>query len=643
MVEQEFKNLFSPIKIGNVTLPNRIVMTGAFHRLTGNSKVQYFTARAKGGAGMIMSSPHPAFGTNEAMIPELKAVADAVHQYPTKIFAQLFHHGGRMWARMTGGGATLAPSPVKVRWPLKAGAAGVPHAMDKDEIRRMVKAYGAAALVMKKSGYDGIEIMAAWALLQSQFLSPTLNMRTDEYGGSLENRMRFLLECIDSVRENIGPDMPLGVRFNGDEFVERVWWTREHGNTLDEAKEIAKDLEATGKLDYLFACADAIGAGHVPPMYFPLGAFTYISAGIKEVVKLPVVVVGRINDPVLAENILVNNQADMIGMTRAVMCDPEMPNKAREGRLEEIRRCIACNEGCVGPNFMALPITCSLNYETGREIQGPVKTAENKKTVMVIGGGAAGLEAARVAALRGHEVSLYEKNDVLAKDLDIAARAPGRQDFTEAKRYLVYQMKLLKVDVHLGINVTPEMVIQQQPDAVIVATGGLPFMPEIPGSDNGNVVAMKKVLAEEVEVGQNVLVVDYQHHLYGLDTADFLAERGKKVELITDMAFAGTEVDIYTIETAYFNALSRGVVITPLTGLKEVNDKTATVYHVITNSERHIEGIDTVVICTDERANDALYHALKGQVKELHLVGQALSPRKLLDSIADAYVAASAL
>ncbi len=642
-MEQEFKNLFSPIQVGNITLPNRIILTGAFPRLTGDTKIQYFVARARGGAGMVMSSPHPPFTTNESMIPELKALADAVHQYPTKIFSQLFYHGGRMWARMTGGGATLAPSPVKVRWPLKSGPAGVPHSMDKDDIRRFVKAFGEAALVMKKAGYDGIEIMAAWSLLHAEFLSPILNTRTDEYGGSLENRIRFLLECIDSIRENIGPDMPVGVRFNGDEFVQRVWWTREHGNTLDEAKEIAKALEATGKVDYLFACADAVGAGHVPPMYFPLGAFTYISAGIKEVVDLPVVVAGRINDPVLAESILANNQADIIGMTRAVMCDPEMPNKAREGRLEEIRRCIACNEGCVGPSFMQLPIACALNYETGREVQGPVKVAENKKTVMVIGGGAAGLEAARVAALRGHTVSLYERNDVLAKDLDIAARVPGRQDFTEAKRYLAYQMKLLNVDMHLGINVTPEMVIRQQPDAVIVATGGLPFIPEIPGSETSNIVGMKEVLAEEVEVGQNVLVVDYQHHLYGLDTADFLADRGRKVELITDMAFAGTEVDIYTIETAYFNALNRGVVITPLTGLKEVNGKTATVYHVLTNTERQIEGIDTIVVCNDERANDALYYTLKGQVKELHLVGQALSPRKLLDSIADAYVAARAL
>ncbi len=642
MAEPEFRHLFSPIRIGNVTLPNRIVMTGAFHRLTGDETMHYFAARAKGGAGLVMSTPHHPFMTTDDMIPDLKKVADAVHQYPTKIFAQLFHHGGRAWARMMGGGAALAPSPIKVRVPFVSGGQSVPRQMDKDDIRRTVKAYGAAALIMKKAGYDGLEIMAAWGMLQAEFLSAVLNIRTDEYGGSLGNRMRFLLECIDAIRENVGPDFPLGVRFNGDELIERVWWTDKHGNTLDDAKEIASRLEATGKLDYLFACAGTFGAGHFPPMQFPLGAFTYIAAGIKEVVELPVVTVGRVNDPVLAENILVNNQADLVGMTRALMCDPEMPNKAREGRLEEIRRCIACNEGCLGPNFLALPISCALNYETGREQMGPIQVAESKKTVMVIGGGAAGLETARVAALRGHKVDLYEKNDVLAKELDIAAKAPGRQDFVEAKRYFAYQMKLLNVDVHLGVTVTPEMVLERKPDAVVVATGGVPFIPAIPGANN-NVVETRQVLLEEVEVGQNVLIVDCQNHMYALDVADFLAEKGRKVEIVTETAYAGSEVDSPTIETAYFNTLSRGVVITPLTSIKEIRGKTIIAYNVITNAERQIEGIDTVVFCTDERANDALYYALKGQVKELYLVGQALSPRRLLDSIADAYVTARAL
>jgi len=642
MVTEEFKHLFSPIKIGTVTIPNRIVMTGAFNRLSGERLLHYYAARARGGAGLIMSSPHHPFMTTDEMIPGLKAVADAVHQYPTKIFAQLFHHGARAWARMMGGGTSMAPSPVKVRAPFMNGGHSLPRQMDKDDIDRTIKAYGATALRMKNAGYDGIEIMAAWGMLQGEFLSPVTNIRNDEYGGSIENRMRFLLECIDVIRENIGPDFPLGIRFNGDELIGRVWWTKEHGNTLDETREIASRLEATGKLDYLLACGGALGAGHMPPMHFPLGAFVYIAAAIKEVVEIPVVAVGRINDPVMAETILVNNQADMVGMTRAVMCDPEMPNKAKEGRLEEIRRCIACNEGCIGPNFLAMPISCSLNYETGREQMGPVPLSENKKKVMVIGGGAAGLEAARVAALRGHQVDLYEKEDTLAKELDIAAKAPGRQDFAEVKRYYTYQMDLLNVSVHLGVTVTPEMVLEHKPDAVIVATGGVPFIPEITGADS-DIVETRQVLLESIEVGQNVLIVDCQNHVYALDVADFLADRGRKVEIITETAYAGSEADILSVEMAYFSALSKGVVITPLSGIKEIRGKNIITYNVITGAEKQIEGIDTVVVCTDERANDNLYYSLKGQVKELYLVGQALSPRRLLDSIADAYVVARAL
>jgi NADPH-dependent 2,4-dienoyl-CoA reductase/sulfur reductase-like enzyme len=289
-----------------------------------------------------------------------------------------------------------------------------------------------------------------------------------------------------------------------------------------------------------------------------------------------------------------------------------------------------------------MPIACSINYETGREQMGPIVPAEAKKTVMVIGGGAAGLEAARVAALRGHQVDLYEKNDNLAVELDIAAKAPSRQDFAEVKRYYTYQMKLLNVNVHLGVTVAPEMVLKQKPDVVVVATGGTPFIPEIPGAD-GNVVETRQVLLEEVEVGQNVLIVDCQNHMYALDVADFLVEKGKRVEIITETAYTGSEADILTVEMAYFNALSKGVVITPLTGIKEIKGKDVITYNVLTSAEKKIEGIDTVVMCTDERANDTLYYALKGQVKELHLVGQALSPRRLLDSIADAYVAARAL
>jgi len=276
-----------------------------------------------------------------------------------------------------------------------------------------------------------------------------------------------------------------------------------------------------------------------------------------------------------------------------------------------------------------------MNPEAGKEKENAIIPAEVKKRVMIIGGGAAGLETARVAALRGHEVSLYEKEEVLSKELVIAAKTPGREDFEEARRYYTYQMKLLGVDVHLGVAVTPEMVMEEKADAVVVATGANPFIPEVDGAETSNVVEMRQVLQEEVEVGENVVVVDYQNHILGLDTADFLAERGKKVELLTESVYAGGMVDYHTIWVTYTRVLSKGVIITPLTGVQEFRGDTVVTYNTLTNVENEIKGVDTVVFCTDGRAEDSLYRSLKGKVKELYEVGQCLSPRRMLDSVYD--------
>ena len=513
--------------------------------------------------------------------------------------------------------------------PFDSTAKEIPHEMDKDDIKRAVGAYAGAARRAKEAGYDGAEIFAAYGMLQASFLSKARNHRTDEYGGSLENRMRFLLATIDAIRENVGSDFVLGVRFTGDEFTDG-------GNTLDDAKEIAQRLEATGKIDYLFPCAAAYNFGHIPPMAVPLAAFVHLSAAIKEVVSLPVFCVGRINDPVLAERILADHQADMVGMVRAHICDPEMISKAREGRLDEIRRCIGCNEGCLS-KFL-LPVTCTYNPEAGREKEFAITPAVNKKRVMVIGGGAAGLETARVAALRGHKVTLYEKENVLAKELAIAAKSPGHESWEEPIRYYTLQMKLLGVDVRLGVTVTLEMVIKENADAVVVATGAVPYIPNIPGADGNNVVEMRQVLQDEVEVGQNVVIADYQSHIYGLDTAVFLAERGKRVELLTEDIPAGTRADPFTLWEIYGRALSKGVVITSLTKVREIKGNTVVIYNVLTGVEKEIKGVDTVVFTTDGMANDTLYRSLKGKVKELYEVGQCVSPRKMLDSVYDGAV-----
>lgn len=644
-MEQQFKHLFTPIKVGNITLPNRIMMSAHIPRFyppvlePNETYVNYLRARARGGVGLIVTGPNfPCWPTtrsfhtvheSDSIIPALKRVADTVHEYGSKVFVQLMHPGTFVSSRTAGGGSTFSPSGIPRLSPFFPMIREVPHEMDIDDIRRFEETFAEASRRVSEAGYDGVEIAAMYGLLYNSFLSPYFNRRTDQYGGSLENRMRFLKQTIAAIRRAVGPDFVVGVRFTGDEFVDR-------GLTLEDAKEIAKALEATGQVDYLFSCAGLDGTQHIPSMYYPLAPFVYIAAGIKEVVALPTVVVGRINDPVLAEEILANHQADIVAMTRALIADPEMPKKAREGRLEDICKCIGCNEGCIMRAWLyAAPLTCAVNPEAGREKEFAITPAKQPKKVMVIGGGAAGLETARVAALRGHKVSLYEKEDVLAKDLTIAAKAPGRQGWEDARRYFIHQMKILNVDLHLGVTVSLEMVLQGNFDAVVVATGALPHIPDIPGANSPNVVEMKQVLIGEVEVGNSVVVVALQHHMHGLQMADFLSEQGKKVELLTTSAYAGDRLDYFTVEDVYTRLLSKRVKLTPLTAVKGIQSTKVFTHNVLTGMEREIEDVDTVIFCTHGSPNDALYRSLKGKVKELYQVGQCVSPRELLDSVLD--------
>lgn len=650
---EQFENIFSPIKIGNVIIPNRIMFSAhsaRFHMFMESPNertIDYYRARAKGGVGLIVTSPnfpcwpstmpfHAALESDNS-IPAYSKLAEAIHEQGGKVFGQLIHFGSYAHSRSFGGGSTFAPSAISRISPFYPMPRDVPYEMSKDDIKRFISAHAVAARRLQAAGYDGTEIGAMWGMLHNAFLSPIFNKRDDEYGGNLENRMRFLLETLTAVRETVGPDFALGVRFTGDEFTD-------DGLTLDDAKLIAQRLDESGLVNYLFSCAGLQGTQHVPSMYYPPAPFVYISAGVKEVTNLPIVAVGRINDLVLAENIIGNHQADMIAMVRALIADPDMPRKAREGKLDDIRKCIGCNEGCFFPPWRHLPLACAVNPEAGREKEFAITPAEKKKTVMIIGGGAAGLETASVAALRGHKVSLYEKEEVLAKDLVIASKSPGRAGWDDARRYLVHQVNNLGIDIHLGVEVSPEMVLEQDFDAVVVATGAVPFIPDLPGSDSDNVVEMMQVLEGEVQVGQNIVVVAIQHHMHGLQMADFLTEDGKKVQILTTSAYAGDRLDYFTVEDVYTRLLAKGVVFKPLTAVKEIKGTVVTTYNILTGDQHQIEGVDTVVFCTPGRANNSLYRSLKGKVKgELYQVGQCVSPRVFLDSVHDGAVVGRAL
>lgn len=654
-----FENMFSPLQIGSVSLPNRIFMSA------GNTKyfsgvaapndraINFWKARAAGGVGLIITGQHHPFPLTTAsppsayesddIIPALKRVSDAIHKHGTKCFGQINHPGASFTARLAGGGATWSvKSPVYRQNSVNPSGQDVGHEMNADDIKRAVKSYAATALRFKQAGYDGVEIRAVLGFFQAQFISNVMNLRGDEYGGKLENRIRFLYETLAAVREAVGPDFVVGTRFTADEFWDRMWWSNKKGNTIEQGKEIAKILAESGNLDYLFPCAGSVFyPTHVPSMYYPLGAFVYLASEIKQVVDLPVFTIGRINDPVRAEEILASGQADMVGMFRGLVADPELVNKARTGKSEELRRCIGCCEGCTTHSGLSLPLSCTINVQAGREKEFVIHPAENKKKVLVIGGGGAGLETARIAAVRGHQVSLYEKEDTLARALKTAARAPGREGWEDVIRYYAQQMNRLKVDVHLNAFITPqvveEMIQKEGYGVVVVATGSEPFIPEISGMNDTEltVVEARKVLNGTASTGEQVLLVAHENHSVALTTADFLAERDKTVEVITESLYAGPQLDVSTSETIHTRLLMKGVTITPLTGLKEIRGKNPIVYNVLTGAERQVENVDTIVIAAESRPNDLLFRALKGKVEALYMVGQCVSPRRLLDSIFD--------
>jgi len=625
----QFKHLFTPLKIGTFEVRNRILSTAHFtgyaeRGLPSERHMYYWGSKAKGGIGLIVTEVqpvHPSAGQSQTMIltyrdeviEPFRKVVDYVHQYGAKIVAQLWHPGRQ------GGGAngfpSWAPSPISY-----GPRQSVPHEMTTEEVAEVVAAYGPAARRMREAGADGVEIHSAHGYLPQQFLSPLTNKRLDGYGGTEEGRVRFLMEVIDTVRKAVGSDYTVGVRISGDEY-------QSGGLSLQDMQRIVGTLTVGNKLDYINVSYS--GAPIIAPMYVPSGQFVYLAAGVKQVTDLPVFCIGRINDPVLAESILAQNQADIVGMTRANIADPELPNKAREGRLNEIRRCVAISEGCWGHVGTQQPITCVFNPSVGREKDSEITPAPVKKKVMVIGGGIAGMEAARVAAARGHKVSLYEKETCLGGQLQIAARAPGRQDMAEPVRFYEFQFKVLGVDVHLGTEVDAALLEREAPEAVIVATGGKPRPLPVRGGSGPNVMQARDVLLGNCEPGDNVLLFAADQGMEGLTTADFLATRGKKVQVVIPQATLGGSIDGPTTNMLNQRLQKAGVEVTLGTRLEAIDGSTVTVVGPPLGTSRQIENIDTVVIALGSESNDGLYKQIRGQVKEIHLVGESLLPRKL--------------
>jgi mycofactocin system FadH/OYE family oxidoreductase 2 len=501
--------------------------------------------------------------------------------------------------------------------------------MELEEIQECVAYFAICAQNAVEGEFDGIELQLGHSSLCRQFLSPLTNRREDDYGGSLENRCRFALEMIDAVRKAVGPDFTLGIRLNADEMHPRG------GLTHEDAKKVAVRLEATGQLDFLDLSLGTFYNLYLVEgsMHTPLAYTAPLSAGMRSVVDLPVFCTNRINDPHLAEKILEDGQADMIGMVRALICDPELPNKSMEGRTDDIRNCIACNQGCIARMGLGYHLGCLHNPAAGKEEAlgiDTLKPAETPKKVVVVGAGPAGLEVARVATVRKHRVALFEKADEVGGQNLIAGKAAGRQEITGVTRWLVGQLNKLDLEIRLGTEATAEMVLAEQPDAVVIATGSSPKTHPFPGEYGPpQVVTTVQILTEAVEAGGKVLLIDQDGHHQATGTAEWLVDRGKQVHMITAALFIGSALgplqDLYLTRN---RLAKKGVTFTPDIAVLEIQGTLVKGLNVYSNEMIDFDGYDTVVLACGNTADDGLYFALKGEVDEIYRVGDCVAPRK---------------
>lgn len=638
----DFPKLFSPFRIGNIEVANRIVFTAHHTHLSSDvptdELVAYYQSRAAGGVGLIIVevagvhssarfSSHFIQADNDACIAGYQKIARTCHQHDCTVLGQLYHPGRETRGKVDG----VTP----VAWAPSALPGErhhvMPRAMPPQLVKEVINGYGSAARRLVTAGLDGVEVLASHGYLLAQFLSPRINHRTDEYGGSLENRTRLIREVITSIRSNIG-DRVLGIRLSADALVP-------DGANEDEMLEICQQLETDGDVDYfsfvLGSSSTLGGSAHiVPPMEMPSAYVMPAIANLKSSLTLPVLATGRINQPQIAEAILSANEADLCGMTRALIADPAMPAKAKSGDAEKIRACIACNQACTGHTPLASPISCIQYPESGRELSLGVKTKTREpRRILVAGGGPAGLKAATVAAERGHRVTLYEKTKRIGGQVLLAQLLPSRSEFGGLADNLQRECAAAGVEIVTGVEVTPDLVARKQPDAVVVATGALPYVPELPGREEAHVVTSWQVLAGEVNVGASVVIADWRSDWIGLGLAEQFAAAGSRVRLCVTGTHAGETLQMYVRDALVARTHRLGVEVIPYARLFGVDADTVYFQHTTSDEPMLLEQVDTLVLASGHEINGALETALEDYACELHVIGDCLSPRTAEEAV----------
>ena len=520
--------LFETIMINKMEVKNRIYLPAMHLGMCVDFKVtdqivEFYARRARGGAGLIcvgfatvdeLAGNSLNIGAHkDEYLPGLTRLAEGIKENGARAAIQLNHAGRYNFSFFLDGKQPVAPSPIASKFNRE-----MPRELTVEDIHAIVDDYAAAAARVKTAGFDAIDVLVGTGYLISQFFSPLTNERKDEYGGCFENRMRFGLEVMQAVRKAVGPDFPLILRMNGNDFMPG-------GQGREELQQVAREFVAKGSVDAL-----CINVGwheaRVPQIVtsVPRGVFAYMSRGIKEQVSVPVIASHRINDPEVARELIADDLCDMVAMGRSLIADPDLPVKAKAGREKEIVHCIACAQGCFDNLFKLKHVECLCNPEAGYETRALCKKTEKRKNIMVVGGGAAGMSAALAAARRGYRVTLYEAGDKLGGQLYLAAAPPGRAEFAELAKDMSTQIDLSDIEVRLGCRFDEKTLKEASPDAVILATGARPLTPPIPGVELSHVVQAWDVLTDSVHTGQRVVIIG--GGAVGVETALFLAEKG---------------------------------------------------------------------------------------------------------------------
>ncbi len=635
-----YDSLFEPIKIGKMELKNRLVVP-AMSTLTATPDgacteqfIAYHERKAQGGWGLVITeyygvAPHVGFfpsmlgNWNDELVENHKQLTERVHKAGGKIAAQISHSGRETFIGVSDENL-VAPSPYS-----DVSGTQRPRELTVDEIHKIVGQYGDTAYNLKRAGFDAVEIYAAHGYLISEFLSKYANKRTDEYGGTLENRMRFLLEIIKDVREKVGPDFPILVRISTIEYVPG-------GLTISESKVIAQKLEE--------ASVDAIDCSQgiftvsnniVEPMSMDNCVFVDNSEEIKKVVNIPVITAGRINEACLADTTLKSGKADLIGMGRASLADPDFPIKVKEGRLDDIRYCIGCVQGCIGGNMRGENCHCLVNPEMDREFELKEKPIEKKKKILVAGGGVAGVEAAIVASSRGHDVTIYEKSHQLGGTWLIAALPPHKTELLTFIQWQKHELEKNHVKVIYNTELTKDIIQQENPDQVIVATGCKPFIPPIKGHEYKHVVQANDILLQNVKAGENVVVLGGGS--VGVETAEYLSHYGSQVTIIEmqDDILVGCERETMLMLKKAIKDYQMKVIKSAR--VTEIGEDTVT--YERKGKQITLDEIDTVVVAAGSKSVNTLEEVVKELGIEVEVIGDSKKVRNGLSAIYEGYMA----